>query len=300
MKNNTLLDNLKGYKKKRDAVILAHNYTIREVQDAADFCGDSLELAKKAKTVTQKVILFCGVRFMAETAKILNPEKTVLMPDYHAGCPMADMISAEDVRRLRNTYPGAAVICYVNSTAEVKAESDVCCTSSNAASVVGKFPVTQPVVFVPDKFLGRFVASQLNRSIHCWEGYCPVHQRINPEMIAESKIRYPGAEVIVHPECHDKVCATADKVLSTGQMIAYLKEKQQGTFIIGTETGMLYPLQKNSPSAGLYAVSDEVICPNMKKNTLKKMVSALEKMETVVTVSEDIALRARKSLEAML
>ncbi len=287
-------------KKERDAIILAHNYQIGEVQDLADFVGDSLELSRKAAAVKESVIVFCGVHFMAETAAILGPDKTVLLPDKNAGCPMANMITAEQLRELKAEHPEALAVCYVNSTADVKAECDYCCTSGNALKLVDKLPKDREVIFVPDRHLGSFVAEQLGRELILWPGYCATHVRITEEDIAEARKQYPGAPVIVHPECPKNLRDAADYSLSTGQMVAFAKESDCNEFLLGTEIGMLHRLKMDFPDKEFYPVTDKAVCPNMKKITAEKVLWSLESMETVIKVDEDIAVRALKALENMV
>ena len=287
-------------KKERDAIILAHNYQIGEVQDLADFVGDSLELSRKAAAVKESVIVFCGVHFMAETAAILGPDKTVLLPDKNAGCPMANMITAEQLRELKAQHPDALAVCYVNSTADVKAECDYCCTSGNALKLVGNLPADREIIFVPDRHLGSFVAEQLDRELILWPGYCATHVRITEEDIAEARKEHPGAPVIVHPECPKNLRDAADYSLSTGQMVSLAAESDYKVFLMGTEIGMLHRLKSDFPDKEFYPVTDRAVCPNMKKVTAEKVLWALESMETVIKVDEDIASRALKALENMV
>ena len=241
--NLEIINTISKLKKEKDAIILAHNYQINEVQDIADYVGDSLELSIRASEIKNKVIVFCGVRFMAETAKILNPSKTVLIPDKSAGCPMANMITAKDVIELRKAHPGAIVVCYVNSTAEVKANVDICCTSANAVKIVNSLPADKEIIFIPDKYLGSYASSETKRNLILWHGYCPTHVLINTNTILQIKKEHPDAEVLVHPECTPEVINIADKVLSTGGMLKYVHESQSNEFIIGTEIGIIYRLQ---------------------------------------------------------
>lgn len=284
----------------RKAVILAHNYTRGEVQDVADYTGDSLELARKAATVEAEVIVFCGVYFMAETAAILNPGKTVLIPEPSAGCPMADMITGEQVRALKARHPGAKAVCYVNSTAEVKAECDMCVTSGNAERVMRTFGPDEQILFVPDQHLGGHIAGLLGRTYTLWPGYCPTHQMITVKGIEAARALHPGAPVLVHPECPKDVRAAADHALSTGGMCAFARENAAREIIVGTETGILHRLRKENPGKAFYPVSERMVCPNMKKTTLDNLAACLREMKTVVTVPEPIATRARRTVEAML
>ena len=283
----------------RNAVILAHNYQLPDVQDIADFTGDSLELSRKATEIDAAVIVFCGVHFMAETAAILNPGKTVLMPDARAGCPMADMITGAQLREFKARHPGAKVVCYVNSTAEVKAESDCCCTSGNAAKIVSHY-AGQEVIFVPDQHLGSVVEEQLGRKMILWPGYCPTHARINPKDIVDLKTAHPQALALAHPECPKPVRLVADHILSTGQMCKFVQENPAVEFIIATEEGLLHRLKKDNPGKTFYRVSPFAVCPNMKRNTLEKVLFCLRDMQPVVTVDPAIAARARQAIAQML
>ena len=287
-------------KKSRNAVILAHNYTLGEVQDAADFTGDSLELARRATEVKADVIVFCGVWFMAETAKILNPDKTVLIPEPSAGCPMADMITGAQLRELKARNPGAKAVCYVNSTAEVKAECDICVTSGNAEKVLARFAPEEDVIFVPDQHLGGHVAGLLNRRYTLWPGYCPTHAAITVDAIAAARALHPGAPVMVHPECARDVRDAADQRLSTGGMCRFAAESDAKEFIVGTEVGILHRLRKENPGKRFYPVSERIVCPNMKKTNLANLAESLREMKTEVTVPADVAARAKGAIDAML
>ncbi len=296
----TIVEEIKRLQASRNAIILAHNYQPAEIQDLADFTGDSLELARKAATVAEDVVVFCGVHFMAETAAILNPRKTVLLPTPDAGCPMADMISGEQLRELKAKHPGAKVLCYVNSTAEIKAESDCCVTSSNAVAVARSFPADQEIIFVPDQHLGSWTAEQLGRKFILWPGFCPTHARMTDRQIALARAEHPGAPVLVHPECPKGVRDAADQVLSTGGMCRYVLGRPEESFIVGTETGILHRLQKENPGKQFFPLLESAVCPNMKKTTLEKVLWSLQENQTIVRVAEPIASRARKSIEAML
>jgi quinolinate synthase len=286
-------------KKRRNAVILAHNYQIGEVQDAADYTGDSLGLSQEAAKSEAAVIVFCGVHFMAETAAILSPRKIVLLPDPHAGCPMADMITASELREWKARYPGRKVVCYVNTTAEVKAESDVCCTSSNAVKVVNSIPDNE-ILFVPDKNLAAYVARQTNKKIIGWDGYCYVHNQILADDVMAKKRRYPGAEVWVHPECRPEVIDLADRILSTGQMVKAARETAAKEILIGTEVGILHRLRKENPNPAFYPVKDLAVCSNMKKITLIKVLKSLEEMKFRIEVPQPISEKARGAIEKMI
>ena len=294
-----LVAEIQRLKQERQALILAHNYQVPDVQDIADFTGDSLELSRKAAEITAEVIVFCGVHFMAETAAILNPGKTVLMPDLQSGCPMADMITGAQLRGFKAQHPGAKVVCYVNSTAEVKAESDCCCTSGNAVKIVRHY-ADHEVIFVPDQHLGSVVEEQLGRKLILWPGYCPTHARINPKEIQDLKAAHPRALALAHPECPKPVRIVADHILSTGQMCSFVKESPAAEFIVATEEGMLHRLRKENPAKTFYRVSPFAVCPNMKRNTLEKVLFCLRDQAPVVRVEEPIASRARRSIEQML
>ena len=288
------------FKKERHAVILAHNYCRGEVQDLADFTGDSLELARRATQVEADVIVFCGVYFMAETAAILNPQKTVLIPDPTAGCPMADMITGEQLRELKARHPGAIAVCYVNSTAEVKAECDLCVTSGNAEKVMATVPRDKEIIFVPDQHLGSHISSKEGREYILWPGYCPTHARLTAKAIADARAAHPGAPVLVHPECPKEVRDAADEQLSTGGMCRYARESAAQTILVGTEVGILHRLQKENPAKTFIPVSQSLVCPNMKKTTVENLYEALAEMKTRVTVPEEIAKRAKRAIDAML
>lgn len=295
-----LLEKIKQLKDLRNAVILAHNYQPGEIQDIADFCGDSLGLSIKAATTDADVIIFCGVLFMAETAAILSPQKTVLLPDKDAGCPMADMIDAKQLRKLKNQHPGALVVCYVNSTAEVKAESDYCCTSSNAVALADSLPVDRKIIFVPDQHLGRFVMEKTGSDLILWPGYCATHVMITEEDIEKEKEKYPDAVVMAHPECSEPVKEISDAVLSTGQMLEYVEKNDAKTYIVATESGIIHALKKKNPDAEYLPAGQRGICPNMKKITLEKILWSLEDMQYKITIPQQIAEKARKALDRMV
>ena len=297
--NNELVKEILNLKQQKNAVILVHNYQRGEVQDIADFTGDSLELSQNAAKTDAEVIVFCGVHFMAETAAILCPGKTVLLPDIESGCPMADMITAGKLREKKKELPAATVVCYVNSSADVKAESDICCTSANAVRVVESLDTTK-VLFVPDQYLGHYVSTRTDRKIHLWPGYCPTHVKITPEDILNQKTEHPAAKAIVHPECRPEVIQVADEVFSTGGMIRYARESDVNEIIIGTETGIIHRLAKENPGKIFIPASEKAICPDMKRITLEKVLWALQDMKHPVTVPEDIRLRAKSSVDRML
>jgi quinolinate synthase len=284
----------------RDAVILAHNYQRPEVQDAADFVGDSLELARKAAATPQSVILFCGVHFMAETAHILSPQKTVLMPDPRAGCPMANMVTAEGLRALKAQHPDAVVVAYVNTTAAVKAETDVCCTSSNAVEVVQRFAKDQPIIFVPDKNLGDWVERQTGRKMILWDGFCPVHADIKAADIEARKAEYPEAKVMAHPECPRAVVDLADVVTSTSGMLRYPAGDVTPVYIVATETGLLHRLNQMYPDRRFVAASLRSVCPNMKLTTLDSAITALAEGLNEITVPPQIRERAAQAVARMI
>ena len=291
---------IKELKKKRNAVILAHNYQLPEVQDVADYCGDSLELSRIAATTSAKVIVFCGVHFMAETASILSPDKLVIMPDIHAGCPMANMINAEQLKKLKVEHPKAVVVGYVNTSAEVKAELDYCCTSTNAIAVVNALKDYEEIIFVPDKYLADYVSKNTGRKLISWNGLCPTHIKILPEDIKRERKFHPFAKVIVHPECLPAVVSMADAVLSTSQMSKYAKETEAKEMIIGTEVGLIYKLKKDNPAKEFYPASERAVCPNMKRTTQEKILWALEELKEEVRVSDEIRQRAKKAIDRML
>jgi quinolinate synthase len=296
-----LTDKIKKLKKQRNAFILAHNYQIPQVHDIADFVGDSLGLSIQAAKTDADVIVFCGVHFMAETAKILSPGKTVLLPEQKAGCPMADMITADQLRSLRAEHPQAAVLCYVNTSAEVKAECDLCCTSANAVRMVRDvLKDEQEIIFVPDQYLAAYVSSQTGREMIVWRGYCPTHVKITPEDIHTEKALHPQAEVIVHPECTPELIKLADQVASTEAMCNYVQQTEAREIIVGTELGIIYRLEKENPDKTFYPASKSAICPNMKYTTLEKILWSLEDMVYEIQVAKEISKRARKSIERML
>jgi len=297
---NDIVEKINTLKKKKNAIILAHNYQIGEVQDIADVCGDSLELSRRAADNDADVIVFCGVLFMAETASILSPNKTVLLPDKTAGCPMADMISAKQLSELKAKYPDAVVVCYVNSSAEVKAISDYCCTSSNAVDVVNAIDADRQIIFVPDKNLGQVVKERTGRDIILWPGYCPTHHYASAEDLKKTKFAHPDAMTLAHPECPKEIRDAADLLLSTGQMLKYVKNSDRREFIITTEVGIIHTLQKQNPEKSFYPASQRFVCPNMKKITLEKILFSLEDNKYVIKVPDEIAVKARKALERMV
>lgn len=297
---NSLIKKILELKKKRNAIILAHNYQLPEVQDIADYVGDSLGLSLKALQETSaEIIVFCGVHFMAETAAILSPDKLVIMPDINARCPMADMVTVEHVKELKKNYPQAVIVSYVNTSAAVKAESDICCTSANAVKVVNSLNAEQ-IIFLPDKFLGNYVSTQTGKKLILCEGYCPVHLNISPEDIRKQKTLHPQAEVIVHPECTPEVIALADRVLSTSGMCSYAKTTNASEIIVGTEIGIIYRLEKENPNKKFYPASNLAICQDMKFTNLEKILVSLETLKYEVNVPQHIREKARKAIDKMI
>ncbi len=307
-----IIEEIQEWKKKRNAILLAHNYQLPEIQDIADVLGDSLALARAAVNTTKDVIVFCGVHFMAETAAMLNPEKTVLLPDLEAGCSLADSITADQLREWKAEHPGAVVVAYVNTTAEVKAESDYCCTSSNAVDIVRSIPEDKEILFLPDMFLGSFVKKETGReNMHIWMGECHVHAGIAPHQVEEVLTEHPEAELLVHPECG---CSTSsmylmsegvlpkDKthILSTGNMLKHSKDSQADEFIVATEVGIIHQMEKQNPTKRFVAANPEAICPFMKMITLEKVLAALKENKHVITVPADTAKRAKLSIERMV
>ncbi len=294
-----LTEKILGLKKERNAVILAHNYQLGEIQDAADFVGDSLELSQNAARTDAEVIVFCGVHFMAETASIICPDKVVLLPDMNAGCPMADMITAEELKKKREEFPSATVVCYINSTAEVKADSDVCCTSANGVKLIESLDA-QEILLVPDQYLGHYISTKTDKKMILWPGFCPTHIRILPEHITRLREEYPQAKVVVHPECRPDVIALADEVFSTGGMCRFAKQTDAKEIIVGTEIGILHRLRKENPGKKFIPLTEQAICPNMKLITLEKVLWSLEEMAPEVKVPEEIRIRAKAAVDKML
>ena len=295
-----ITEKIKALKEKRQAIILVHNYQLPEVQDIGDFVGDSLELARKSHSINSKVIVFCGVHFMAETAKIFNPDKKVLMPDLHAGCPMADMISPEQLADEKKSHAHASVVTYVNSTAKVKALSDICCTSANGVKVANSL-TSEEIIFVPDKYLGAFVARQVkNKKFYLWRGYCPTHMLFTKDRLLELKALNPDAEILAHPECRLEVQEIADAICSTSQMISHAQQSQAKKFIICTEIGMLYRLKKENPSKEFIAGNPHATCPNMKMTTLESVLWALQDMKFEIEIEEPVRRAALKAIERMI
>jgi quinolinate synthetase complex, A subunit len=297
--NRELRERLMQLKKERNAIILAHYYQRDEIQEVADFRGDSFLLAQKAAQTDADVIVFCGVHFMGESAKILAPNKTVIIPDERAGCPMADMVNVDGLRKLKAQHPNATVVTYINSSAEIKAETDICCTSANAVKVVNSVEGDE-VIWVPDKNLGHYVQQNTDKKMIIWEGYCNTHDMLTVKDVEEMKAKYPNAQFVVHPECRPEVVELGDFVGSTTAIIKYCKESDCQEFIVGTEDGTGYQLRLDSPNKTFHFASKYLVCPNMKVNNLKKLVKCLETMQPQIYVPDHVADEARKSLERML
>ncbi|NIK72168.1 quinolinate synthase NadA [Paenibacillus sp. BK033] len=297
--NRELRERLMQLKKERNAIILAHYYQRDEIQEVADFRGDSFLLAQKAAQTDADVIVFCGVHFMGESAKILAPNKTVIIPDERAGCPMADMVNVDGLRKLKAQHPNATVVTYINSSAEIKAETDICCTSANAVKVVNSVEGDE-VIWVPDKNLGHYVQQNTDKKMIIWEGYCNTHDMLTVKDVEEMKAKYPNAQFVVHPECRPEVVELGDFVGSTTAIIKYCKESDCQEFIVGTEDGTGYQLRLDSPNKTFHFASKYLVCPNMKVNNLKKLVKCLETMQPQIYVPDHVAEQARKSLERML
>ncbi|HEY6872337.1 MAG TPA: quinolinate synthase NadA [Geobacteraceae bacterium] len=299
MYSEEIKQEIRALLKERNGVLLAHNYMRDEVQEIADITGDSLALSMEAAKTSAEVIVFCGVHFMAESASILAPDKTVLLPRLDAGCPMADMVTVEGLRELKAQHPGVPVVTYVNSSAAVKAESDICCTSANAQKVVGSLP-DKEVIFVPDRNLGQYVARLSDKAFHFWNGYCPTHERLKADDVERLKREHPDAPFICHPECNPAVVALADHVCSTTGMYGFCRESSATRFIIGTEAGILYRLKKENPGKEFILASPALICPNMKLTSLEDIRDALTTMAPVVKVPEEIRVGAKRALDRML
>jgi quinolinate synthetase complex, A subunit len=297
----SLIDRIKTLKAAKNAVILAHTYQPPEIQDCADYVGDSYGLSVEATATKAETIIFCGVMFMAETAAILNPRTTVIIPEPMAGCPMAEMILPSDLVKLKAQHPGHAVVCYVNSTAEIKALSDVCCTSSNALAIVQKMPVDKGIIFVPDKHLGSYVEEKTGRAMVLWNGFCPTHAKIRPDMVSKAKAAHPRAIVMMHPEAPRESRERADQILSTGGMCLFVKNDPHEEFIIATENGIIHTLKKQNPGKHFYPIQGDITCPNMKKTTLDLVAGSLEgSAGKKVTIAPAIAEKARLTLVRML
>ena len=294
-----IIRKINDFKKQRNAVILVHNYQKQEIQEIADFIGDSLGLSREAANTNADVIVFCGVHFMAETASILNPNKKVLLPDLSSGCPMADMITKEQLIQFKKENPQATVVTYINSTAEVKAETDICCTSSNAINIV-KSIKNDKIIFCPDRNLGSYVQKVLNKKLILWNGYCPTHMRILPEYVIKQKKKHPNALFLAHPECQPATVDLANEVLSTTGILNYVAKSDKDEFIIGTENEITFMLQRKYPNKKFYTVTDLAVCPNMKKNSLEKVLYVLQEMKNEIKVRKDIASKAIIPIQRML
>jgi quinolinate synthase len=290
---------IRGFAKEKNAVILAHNYQPPEIQDIADLCGDSLELSIRASRTDADIIVFCGVHFMAETASILSPEKKVLLPRLDAGCPMANMVTAAALKTKMAQHPGMPVVTYVNSTADVKALTTVCCTSANSIHVINSLDADE-ILMVPDRNLARYTAAKTGKTIHYWDGYCPIHDRLSPESVLKQKSAHPEAVFMAHPECRSNVLELADLVTSTAGMLRYAKESKHASFIVGTEVGLLYPLQKENPDKAFYPASEDMLCPDMKKITLEDVLNSLDDLAPEVKVPEDIRVPAFEAVRRMI
>ncbi|MFO8241241.1 MAG: quinolinate synthase NadA [Dissulfuribacterales bacterium] len=299
MSNKELAGKIRELAKEKNAIILAHNYQVPEVQDIADLTGDSLALSIQASETEADIIIFCGVRFMAETAAIVCPDKKVILPVKNAGCGMADMLNASELKAEKAKYPGIPVVTYVNSTAEVKAESDICCTSANAVQVVKSLKATE-VLMTPDKNLAMWAQRHTDKKIHYWSGYCPIHNELTIDQIKKAKAAHPEALLMAHPECVPEVLDMADAVRSTSGMLTFAAESKAKEFIVATEVGLLHQLKKQNPQKQFYAASSEMICKDMKKTGLKELLRALQTEGPVIILPEPIRLRALKAVERMM
>lgn len=295
-----LVESIKELKKEKNAIVLAHCYQNVEIDEVADYVGDSLQLSRLAAQTDADIIVFGGVYFMAETAKILSPDKKVLLPKMDAGCRMSDMVDLQQIREFKSMYPNVPVVCYVNSSAEVKAEADICCTSANAVRVVESMKVPK-ILFAPDKYLGAYVANQLgNVEVVTYPGYCPTHLAILVEDVEAMKQKYPNAKVLAHPECHQAVTKLADYIGSTTGIMKYAKESDAKEFIIVTEKGVVDRLSRDYKDKKFYLVSNKAVCPNMKKNNLEDILHVLETEENEIFVEEEIAAKAKRAIERMI
>jgi quinolinate synthase len=299
MKTFELKNKIRESAKEKNAVILAHNYQPPEIQDIADLCGDSLELSIRASRTDADIIVFCGVHFMAETASILSPKKKVLLPRLDAGCPMANMVTADALKTKIAHHPGMPVVTYVNSTADVKALTTICCTSANSINVINSLEADE-VLMVPDRNLARYTATKTNKTIHYWNGFCPIHDRLAREDVLKRKETHPEAIFMAHPECRMEILELADLVTSTSGMLRYAKESESMEFIVGTEVGLLYPLQKENPGKKFYPASEDMLCPDMKKITLEDVIKALEEFKPEVKVPEGIREPAFEAVRRMI
>lgn len=295
-----IIDEIKELKKRREAIILAHNYTVGEVQDIADFTGDSLELSRKAAECHAPVIVFCGVRFMAETAKILSPDSIVLHPNPDAGCPMADMADADEVRAYRKAHPETIIVAYVNTTAATKTAVDICCTSGNAEKVILSLPKDREIMFLPDANLGANIMRATGRRMELWNGCCPTHNAIDPDRIARARAAHPGAVFMVHPECPPATVEAADEALSTGGMLKFARECDAREMIVGTETGILHRLRKENPGKTFFPLEPNPLCPNMKKLSVESVLAALRDLAPRVELDDETIRMARAPIDRML
>ncbi len=300
MNHSAMHAEIRRLAKEKGAVILAHNYQRPEVQDVADFVGDSLGLSRQAAATTANMTVFCGVHFMAETAAILAPARPVILPDIEAGCPMADMVDVDGLEELKAEHPGAVVVSYVNTTAAIKAISDVCCTSANAVNIIRSVPKDKEIIFTPDRNLGSWAAQRAGRWVIVWPGFCPTHGLIDVDDVTDARAAHPKAKVVVHPECEPDVVALADAVESTSGMVRFCREDDAEEYIIGTELGMLYRLEKDVPGKRFYPVTQLTVCPNMKLITLEKVLKALQREGPVVTVEEEIRVKALRAVQRMV
>ena len=297
---NELIEKINKLKKEKNAVILAHCYQNAEIDEVADYVGDSLYLSQMAAKTDADIIVFAGVYFMAQTAKILNPDRKVLLPRLESGCRMADMITLEQLREFKSKYPEMPTVCYINSTAEVKSECDICCTSSNALKIVNSLKAKE-ILFLPDTYLGKWVESQLgNVKVNTYTGFCPTHVQIRPKDVTEARAKYPEALVLAHPECHQSVVAMADYVGSTTGIMKFAAQSDKKQFIIATEKGVVDRLKRDYPEKEFYLIKDSVICPNMKWHTLTDIYNALDREEHEITVDSEIASKALKCIDRML
>ncbi|MBW2474818.1 MAG: quinolinate synthase NadA [Deltaproteobacteria bacterium] len=299
MNQNEITSEILRLAEERDALILAHNYQRDEIQAMAHITGDSLALSVEAAQTGKSVIVFCGVHFMAESAAILAPDKTVILPRLDAGCPMADMITADGLREMKSRYPGVPVVTYVNSSAAVKAESDICCTSANAVKVVASLNGPE-VILTPDRNLGRYIAAQVDKTCHFWDGYCPTHERFTVDDVKKVQADYPDALFMAHPECPPEVLAMADHICSTSGMYTFASENTAQQFIVGTEAGILYRLRKENPDKEFILPTTRLICPNMKLTSLEDVLHSLQTMGPQVTVPEEVRIPAKVALDRML
>lgn len=297
---NELIEKINKLKKEKNAVILAHCYQNVEIDEVADYVGDSLYLSQMAAKTNADIIIFAGVYFMAQTAKILNPSRKVLLPRLESGCRMADMITLDQLREFKSKYPKMPTVCYINSTAEVKSECDICCTSSNAVKIVDSLKADE-ILFLPDTYLGKWVESQLgNVKVNTYTGFCPTHVQIRPNDVTEARKKYPNALVLAHPECHQSVVAIADYVGSTTGIMKFAAQSDKKEFIIATEKGVVDRLKRDYPEKEFYLIKDSVICPNMKWHTLTDIYNALDREEHEITVDTEIASKALKCIDRML